>query len=719
MPKYSRFGVIGVLACLLATFGCGGGSTTAPNVLVTVPSTETVRLGDPAVQFSATQNGTATTAVTWSAGGVIGGNTTVGTISAAGLFTPPASLPSPNIVTVEAVSTTDATLTGQSTVMVDNPIPVVTSVNPPTVGVGTIGITITGSNFVSGAIILFGGQAITPTSISPTSLTASITTTAAQAGTVVVTVQNPDPGQIVSTTSADVLVTTGQVVTAAAAARFLEQSTFGPTPALITQVQQIGFAAFLANQFSAPSSTYPDPAAGVNTLQPTQEVLFTNALNDSDQLRQRVAFALSEIWVTSGFTVPPQGMAPYMRLLLQDAFGNYRTNLMNDVTLSPAMGRYLDMVNNDKPSTNPVTHANENYARELMQLFTLGLDELNEDGTQKLDSSNNPIPTYDQNSVQAFARAFTGWTYPTQPGGTLQKHNPAYWLGPMEAFDANHDVAAKTLLPVNGSPTTLPAGQNSVTDLNGALDNIFAQSSMAPFVSKQLIQHLVTSNPSTAYVRRVATVFDKGTFSGSGATVGSGQRGDLQAVIAAILLDPEARRGDDPTMANAGDGHLREPILFIANILRAFGAVSDGAGPAGYATNMSQAPLDSPSVFNFFPPSYNIPGTNLLGPEFDLETAATTLVRANFVNSFVYGSIGAATTVDFTTYANLSTNPNATGQLLDALNTLLMHSSLSASARASIVTAVNAVPAGTTQNLLRAKAAIYLILSSSQYQVEH
>ena len=158
-------------------------------------------------------------------------------------------------------------------------------------------------------------------------------------------------------------------------------------------------------------STYPDPAAGVTSMQSTQQALFTNALNGQDQLRQRVALALSEIWVTSGFTIPPQGMAPYMRLLLQDAFSNYRT-LMYDVTLSPAMGAYLDMVNSDKPPTS-ATHANENYARELMQLFTLGLNQLNEDGSLQLDGSGNPIPTYSQNDVQSFARVFTGWTYPT------------------------------------------------------------------------------------------------------------------------------------------------------------------------------------------------------------------------------------------------------------------------------------------------------------------
>jgi uncharacterized protein (DUF1800 family) len=508
---------------------------------------------------------------------------------------------------------------------------------------------------------------------------------------------------------------TAPQVTQAAAARFLEQSTFGPTSALIAQVQQIGFPAFLNSQFSTPISTYPDPATGVTSMQSTQEVLFTNALNGQDQLRQRMALALSEIWVTSGFTVPPQGMAPYMRLLLQDAFSNYRT-LMYDVTVSPAMGAYLDMVNSDKPPTS-ATHANENYARELMQLFTLGLNRLNEDGTLQLDGSGNPIPTYSQNDVQNFAEVYTGWTYPTAPGATLVKHNPPYWLGAMQPLESNHDTASKTLLPVNGTPAVLPAGQSSTADLNGALDNIFAQPSLSPFVCKLLIQQLVSSNPSSAYIKRVATVFDSGSFTVSGATFGSGQRGDLQATIAAILLDSEARRGDDPTTANGTDGKLREPILYIASILRAFGAASDGLGPVNFASSMSEPPMESPSVFNFFPPDYGIPGTNLVGPEFALQTTATALVRANFVNSFVFSSIGSGTTVSFTPYANLAASPDASGQLLDSLNALLLHGSMSSSARASVLAAVNAVAASST--LQRAQDAIYLILSSSQYQVQH
>ena len=682
------------------------------------PAASNVRPGDPALQFTAAVSGTSSITVTWSVNGVADGNATVGTISSAGLYTAPASLPaSPasNVVTVQATLVSAPTVQGSGAVTLLNPIPVVTSVSPQSIGVGAFDIQVNGSNFVNGAQVMFGTTALTTTFVSATELTASGTAAASQTGNVTVTVVNPAPGVNNSTTSATAQVTTGTVVTVEAAVRFLEQSTMGPTTALVTQVQQIGFPAFLTSQFAASGSTYPDPASTVTSLQPTEQVLFTNALSNSDQLRQRVALALSEIWVTSGFTVPPQGMAPYMRLLLQDAFVNYQT-LMNDVSLSPAMGLYLNMVNNDNPPAGQ--HANENYSRELMQLFTLGLDKLNEDGTLQLDSSGNPIPTYTQANVDSFALAYTGWTYAPVPGATSVKHNPAYWLAPMVAFESNHNTTAKTLLPVDGVAPVLPAGQTAEADLAGALDNILAQPSLPPFVAKQLIQHLVSSNPSSAYVKRIAEVFTSGTFSGGGLTIGSGQPGDMQAVIAAILLDPEARRGDLPATTNSGDGHLREPILFITDILRAFGATSDGLAPTNSASSMSEAVMDSPSVFNFFPPGYNIPGTTLLGPEFDLDTTATTLVRANFVNSFVYGSIGTGTTVSFTPYANLAASPNATGQLLDSLNALLLHNTMTSDVRSSILTAVNAVPAGSNQNLLRAEAAIYLILSSSQYQVE-
>jgi uncharacterized protein (DUF1800 family) len=695
---------IGWVAAGCTSEGFSGSGPAKITVMVT-PSTPSVRAGS-SQQFTASITGSSNTSVSWTVNGVAGGNSTLGTIDATGMFQAPATLPSPNSVSVQATSVADATAQATTTVTLLNPVPALSGISPASIPVGSFSITVTGSDFVQGAQVMFGTAALTTTFGSATQLTATGTATASEVGSVMVTVQNPDPGSVVSTTSEAAMVTATQTETASAAVRFLEQSTFGPTPQLITQVEASGFSAFLKSQFAASGSTYPDPASTVTSITPTQQVFFTNALNNSDQLRQRVAFALSQIWVTSNFTVPPQGMAPYMRLLLQDAFGNYRT-LMNDVSLSPAMGLYLNMVDNDKPGSS-AAHANENYARESMQLFTLGLNLLNDDGTPQLDSSGNPIPTYTQAQVQAFARAYTGWTYPTQSGQTLQKHNPQYFIGPMVPYESNHDEQTKAIL----LGTTLPAGQTAEQDLAGALDNVFSHPNVGPFVSQQLIQHLVTSNPSPAYVKRVADVFASGSFNG----FGSGQRGDMQAVIAAILLDPEARANDDPTQTVTTEGHLREPILYITNLLSAFGATSDGAAPVNYATSMSEAPLRSPSVFNFFPPNYQIPGASLLGPEFDLQTTATALVRINFINSLVYSSIGTGTTVSFATYTTLASNP---GQLVDALNALLLHGTMSSSTRSAILTAVNAVPTGTNQNLQRAQAAIYLIASSSQYQVEY
>ena len=342
-------------------------------------------------------------------------------------------------------------------------------------------------------------------------------------------------------------------------------------------------------------------------------------------------------------------------------------------------------------------------------LFTLGTALLNDDGSLQLDSSHNPIPTYSQAQVQEFALAYTGWTYPTAPGATQQKHNPAFWTGAMVASDSNHDTTSKQLLQYTNAASggLLPGGQTAEQDLDGALDNIFNHPNLPPFVSRELIQHLVTSNPSPAYIDRITQVFKNN---------GTGVRGDMQAVITAILLDTEARRGDDPATANTGDGHLQEPILYIAGLLRGFGAVSDGSNLAGQGSNMGQNALFPPSVFNFFSPNFAIPGTTLTGPEFQILTTATSLNRANFVNTFVFGSIGTGTTVSFSSYASQAGNP---GALLDSLNTLMLHGTMTADMKTSILTAMQAVPAGTNQALQQAEAAIYLIGASSQYQVQH
>jgi len=499
--------------------------------------------------------------------------------------------------------------------------------------------------------------------------------------------------------------------------RFLEQSTFGPTRDLIAHLRNVGFSAFLDEQFDAPMSSYPTlqlypttrdmttcPSGSTcqrdnYTMYPVQNRFFVNALYGPDQLRQRVAFALHQIIVVSGVEVTqPSWMAPYLQTLDRDAFGNFR-QLLFDISLNPAMGNYLDIANNTK--TNP----NENYAREILQLFSLGTGRLNPDGTPALDSAGQPIPTYSQSTVNNFARVFTGWRLATAPATGV----PNY-IDPMVANNAQHDVGAKTLL--NG--VVLSAGQSTIQDLNAAIDNIANDPNVAPFISKQLIQHLVTSNPSPAYVARVVSVFNGD---------GTGVRGNLKAVVRAILLDPEAR-GDVKSDPNYG--RLRHPAQYIAAILRAFDARSADRSTQsdGYlnpqAVNMGMDVFRPPSVFSYFAPSGTIPNTNgVRGPEFSLYSTSTALRRANFVNTMVFSTIPVSanapngTAIDLSPLAALAGNPDA---LIDDLNELLMHGTMSTAMHDAIRQAVVAVSAANP--LKRARTAVYLVATSSQYQVE-
>ena len=707
-----RWNVVPLILVAITTASCAmspTGTTSAPppdkTTLTISPTTANVRMGDTQTFVPSITN----EPLTWSVNGVAGGNATLGTISSSGEYTAPATLPTPDTLTVSAAETSKTSVNGSSSVAVWNPVPQITSVSPAQMPVGAFTLTITGSHFVSGATVSFGSMTLTVTSISPTQIVATGTSTTAQIGTVAVTVENPNPGAAGSnSSSANVLGNTTPQVSTAAAARFLEQTTFGPTPALITQVEYSGLQPFLTSQLNAPVTPWPQPASSETYFTDVQVRFYALALGAQDQLRQRVAFALSQIFVVGSQKIgDPNGPTQYMQLLDKDAFTNYRT-IMGDVTTSPAMGDWLDMVNNGKP-TGTEDHANENFARENMQLFTIGTAMLNPDGSMQLDGSGNPIPTYTQAQVQEFALAFTGWTYPVTPGSTSKTYNPAYWIGPMVAVDSNHDETAKQLLTYPGVANggLLPAGQTATQDLNGALDNIFNHPNVGPFVCRQLIEHLVTSNPSPQYIQRVAEVFDNN---------GQNVRGDMKAVITAILMDPEARRGDDPTTAVGTDGHLQEPILYMTGLLRALNAQTGASSLAYQGLTMGEEALNSPSVFNFFSPDYVVPQTTLYGPEFQILTTSTALTRVNWTNNLIFNQINADTTVDFSPWAAMASNPSS---MVDSLNGLMMHGSMSADMKTSIMTAIQAVPAGSKQSTQIAQQAIYLIATSSQYQVRH
>lgn len=650
-------------------------------------------------QFVATVTGTTNTGVDWAVNGVPYGSDTLGSMDSNGNYTAPANLGTLTGVTITATSQADTTKSATATVTFRNPVPTLTAITPGTLGLGAFQITLYGTGFVSTSVVNFGGQALKTTYANATMITA--VGTAPAAGQVSVSVTSPAPGGGTSNSLSVTVTTAGTPVSPAAAVRFLEQSSFGPDTETVNQVQELGFDTYLQNQFSSTVTPYQDPRLKDGVFDVGQR-FYLNAVASGDQLRGRTLLALNELWVVAGDKISdPLGYTNYLRTLGKDALGNYQ-DVMTDITLTPAMGHYLDMVDNDAPA--PGQHANENYAREIMQLFCLGLNQLNPDGTPVLDGSGNPIPTYTQNDVMDLGRAFTGWTYPVQTGKTPQSHNPEYYGGPMVAVEANHDTRVKTILG-----QTIPAGQTAEADLAAALNIIFNHPNVGPFVSKQLIEHLVTSNPSPAYVQRVAQAFNSGTFNG----YGTGKRGDMQATIAAILLDPEARRGDVPATSVATDGKLREPVVMIVSIARAFHAQTDGGGFTFEGEQMSQEIFYPATVFNFFPPVNPIAGTTLNGPEFAIFNTVTSLARVNFINDVVYGSIGSNTQLDFSPVVNAGT-PD---QMVAWLDNLFLHGSTPDQMKQMILTAVGAVNSNDKNG--QAQAAIYLYLSSSMYQVQH
>lgn len=449
-------------------------------------------------------------------------------------------------------------------------------------------------------------------------------------------------------------------ISKAEAYRFLNQATFGATETDATTLiglgdSSTGYSRWIDSQIirepslllPAVETAYPNPVPqgfNVGSLNAVRlERWFANVLQGDDQLRQRVAFALSEIFVVSqvgALLNLPNATASFHDMLARNAFGNFRV-LLEDVTLHPAMGVYLSMLGNQKAVNGTNLRPDENYAREMMQLFSIGLVELNMDGSVRTDAGGQAIPTYNQNVIEGFSRVFTGWKWDcpsTLPACTFANTRPqvAPVLGynqvkPMRLFTEQHETGSKLVLSYPGAAltnATIPAGQTGTKDLQDALDNVFNHPNVAPFISKQLIQKLVTSNPSPAYIRRVAERFNND---------GNGNRGNLEAVVRAILLDPEARS----TPSGNAAGKLKEPLLRLTQFWRAYDATSR-SGKLGAAGNFSggvsavfgQAQGSAPSVFNFFSPFYAPPGeisdSGRVAPEMQLATEYLNTQIANF-----------------------------------------------------------------------------------------
>lgn len=528
--------------------------------------------------------------------------------------------------------------------------------------------------------------------------------------------------------------------------RLLEQAAFGPTDALDQRVRRLGPRIWLEEQLNAPypsaNNPYPDLEQKPSSTSegcplPSDDPLdtlcrrdhYTQYLNQrwmirgmfygKAQLRHRVSLALSQLWVTSGDTLrQARYMVEYHKILSKNAFGNYR-NLMKEMTLSPGMGDYLDMRRSSK--FNP----NENYAREILQLFTVGLFMLNQDGTLQLDGNGEPIPTYDQTTVNNFTKVFTGWelcndsTSSACPSIVVGAPN---YVDPMYIRNSNrHDDDAKTLLNYpNAVNRNIPEDLEGEVELDLALDNIFNHPNVAPFVSKFLIQHLVTSDPTPAYVGRISSVFNDN---------GSGVRGDLRAVVKAILLDPEAR-GDFKTDPNYGK--LREPLQFMGNVYRRLNVrSSDGTEESdGYlpwmAEDMGQEPFHPPSVFNYYSPGYIVPGTSLLAPEFAILTTSTTIQRIEMSGVMAFENVEPdtrnpqnaplGTSTDVSSYTQLMTDDPTGNRLVDELDRKFMHSTMSQTLRDNVLSAVLAVDADEQE--YRARTGIFIVISSSEYQIQ-
>lgn len=466
-----------------------------------------------------------------------------------------------------------------------------------------------------------------------------------------------------------------------AAARFLQQATFGPTPADIASLKQTGQAAWLTQQFNMPASPMPI----VNDMGTLRSNWYKNMAAGQDQLRQRVIFALSQIFVVSADKNPyANEMQPWLTTLQNHAFGNYY-NLLREMTLNPSMGKYLDMGNSIIPAPN------ENYAREVMQLFTIGPVLLNQDGSVQTDRNGDPVPSYNQQTIGDMARALSGWTYSGNGAGI----NWENFTGPLLPRDAYHDKGAKTLL----QGVMLPAGQTTQQDFDAVMQNLFHHPNLPPFIATRLIRALVTSNPSPAYIERVANVFANGPAG----------RGDMKATITAVLTDPEARAGQ-PTGIS---GKLKDPILQSLSLVRAAGGtVINPANLFWEYSLLGEELLRSPSVFNFFSPLTPLPeNPGKFGPEFQLYAPSLAIARANFMYRFFNGEFNSMIRVDITPYVNVAGDPTALLNLVDAT---LLQGRMSATARQAIGASLLA----TTDNKQRAITALYLTAITADFTVQ-
>ncbi|MBL8176418.1 MAG: DUF1800 family protein [Bryobacterales bacterium] len=653
--------------------------------------------------------------IQWQVNNVPGGNSTVGTVSATGLYTAPAVVPAMNVVTLKAQSTAYPDKFATAAVTITQPVPWVWSSYPSSVTAGAISLSLNGSAFEPGAVASINGVAMPTTYVSSTKVT--VAGTFATAGVFALRVTNTGNGAVTSqpvnltvvaaptptpTPTPAPTPTPSPTPTPAPtptpppscnpcattridAGRFLEQAAFGGRPADIAGVQQSGLQAWLNAQYALPESPLvlpsPDPRQ-IGAMRSWWLWLNTHA---ADQLRQKVAYALGEIWVvSSNKNNYPEEVLPWMKVLSRNAFGNYK-NIIREMTVSPSMGKFLDLARSSKPGVG--AGANENYPRELMQLFTIGLQKLNMDGSVVLGANGQPVATYTQEDVKQLSLALTGWAY--------YQNQYEYFGADMEPREQNHDTSAKSFVGCS-----LPAGQTTTQDLDGVVNCLFQHPNLPPFVAVRMIRFLTVSNPSPAYVQRVANVFVNN---------GAGVRGDMKAVVQAILLDTEARQN----VATATYGKLREPLFHYISLVRALnGAINQNNGLPYLFVNMGQSILTTPSVFSWFSPLFRIPKTAIFGPEFQIYSPTEAVLRANLISDTLAGQYNGYLSLDLSPFTAVAGD---TAKLIDAVDQALLYGRMSAPMRSALTTAINA----SSDNASRVQTALYLTATSGEYLVMH
>ena len=759
--------------CIYLLFGCSAaitnpltsatsGSLNSPYPITISPSSSQVTLGQT-LQLTAFQNGIPVTGGTWK----LAGGASNGSISSAGVYVAPEDMPPTDPV---SVAFTLNNSTSQSTITILNPTPILIAAEPTALAQASTQVMFVGDGFTPDTELQVNGVLTPITYINGARITATINVPQGSTGLIPVTAITPSPGggssssinlliappqfqvspAILAGGNVNLVVTgtsfsgspvilldgkklpttlvssttlsasgylkpwkSGSVTVAVApasgstptmqqsvpiaptavsydtASRFATQAAFGPRHDIVEHIQQIGLTAFITEQMQQPIIHY-SPAAPCCGPRLT---FLQNAVTGNSLLRARVSSALQTFVVQQGLYVLPT-LVPWQQKMETDAFGNFE-QVLRDAASDTSMGLFLNLVNNPA-SSDPNVHPNQNFARELMQLFSMGDVMLNDDGTQQLDQNGMQIPSYDQTTVLNLSRVFTGWDCDHSPDPVMNAGGCNY-ANPLLATQS-HDQGQKVLF----GNITLPAGQDAATDRDMAIAAVFNQPNVPPFVSRILIQRLVKSQPSPAYVGRISAIFKND---------GKGVRGNLAAVVQAILLDPEARSGD--TTATSTDGFLQEPLLFTTFGMSMLGMNSTDGEPTYVPGELGEDFDYSATVFGYYSPSYVIPGTTINSPESQIFNNLSMVQRSQFWWGMIQGSVAGFERLPNYLYTTFTTVPD----MLDAVNHLLYHGTMSSDQQAAILAYCNTMdPNNVTAQL---DAVVFLAGNGDSYNVSH